>query len=508
MTTIRSHAAERPDALAVSDSHTSLTWSGFVDAIDRLAEDLNGIGVRPRDPVLLLLDSCVESVVAYWAVRQIDAIAVIGDPGCKRFELQHFLDSTGARYVLATRPGTLDRVEGTSEPLGVHWLLQSADRFEGLRAWSSWEDGASPRSSRVQVEDAAVILFSSGTTGAPKTIVHTRRSILALHHTQRDVWCLNANDIVLGALPFHTVYGAIFSAASAAYNGSSLVLVERFDARNVLGLIESERVTTAALVPTMIVMMLNVEEAFDLSSLRMTLTGSAPIAEEDISRFTALTGAPLLSSYGMTECPGAATERPGSAHRPGSAGQISPDFEVCARDDSGNPLTIGEIGEITLRGPTLMSGYLHQPELTASRIVDGWIHTQDIGFVDADGYIYVSGRNTDMIIRGGLNIAPREVEAVIGQHSAVMTCAVVGKDDRLYGQVVKAYVVLHPDALRSSILDDLSRHCLDRLSRAKVPVEFVAVRELPINAGGKVLRSELSAREEQLRIDIEGEENR
>ena len=194
----------------------------------------------------------------------------------------------------------------------------------------------------------------------------------------------------------------------------------------------------------------------------------------------------------MTEIPGAAVERADAPHHAGSVGQLSPGFEAVARDAHGRPLPPGETGEITLRGPTLMTGYLDDEAQTAQRVRAGWLHTQDIGHVDAEGRIFLSGRMSDMIIRGGLNISPLEIEAVLSTHDAVLEAAVVGKPDPVLGEIVVACIVLAPAANRTTVSAELAAHCRRSLSAPKVPAAFHTFDALPRNAGGKVLRKQLA----------------
>ncbi|MDA4844392.1 class I adenylate-forming enzyme family protein [Hoeflea poritis] len=485
------HAEERPEALAVCDGRVSLSYRALCTEIDRLAALLSRYGVGPESRVLFLPDVCVESVIAYWALRTIDAVVIVGDPGSRTQERAHYIERTGASHALVGC-----RAAETDTPSAFCFHL--APGVAGVRQWGP-ERTEPPVPMAINDENGsrpAVILFSSGTTGQPKAIVHTAATIDALHRTLLATWRLSPADRVLAALPFHTIYGLLFSAGSALYAGAALVLLERFKPRDALLAIETHQVTTAAFVPAMALMILNLDDrdAFDLSSLRALYTASAPISEHDIARFEAYSGAPLISNYGLTEIPGAAVERADTLHHPGSVGQLSPGFEAVARDGNGMPLPSGKTGEITLRGPTLMAGYLDDPEQTARRVRDGWIYTQDIGHVDADGRVFLSGRMSDMIIRGGLNISPLEIEAVLSSHDAVSEAAVVGAPDRVLGQVVVACIVPSPAADRSTIFDTLMTHCRQFLSAPKVPVAIHLLDALPRNAGGKVLRKELAQR--------------
>ena len=482
------HAQERPEALALRDGRVSLSYRDLCAEIDRLAALLRDHGIGPASRVLFLPDVCAESVIAYWALRALDAVVIVGDPGSPMQERAHYVARTGATHALVGC-----RAAQTATPSAFCFRL--APDGIGVRCWVP--DHAEPPAGAAapdMAQGAAVILFSSGTTGQPKAITHTVASIEALHRTLLATWRLCPDDCVLGALPFHTIYGLLFSAGSALHAGAGLVLLERFHPRDALQAIETHRVTTAALVPAMALMILNLEDRdmFDLSSLRALYTASAPISDHDIARFSAFCGAPLIANYGLTEIPGAAVERADTPHHAGSVGQLSPGFEAVARDDEGKPLPSGATGEITLRGPTLMAGYLGDEAQTAQRVRDGWLHTQDIGHVDAEGRIFLSGRMSDMIIRGGLNISPLEIEAVLSTHGAVLEAAVVGKPDPVLGQIAVACIVPAPAADRATIAAELAAHCRQSLSAPKVPAEFHSFDALPRNAGGKVLRRQLA----------------
>lgn len=475
------------------DGRVSLSYWDLCAEIDRLAALLRDYGIGQGSRVLFLPDVCVESVIAYWTLRALDAVVIVGDPGSPAHERVHYVARTGATHALVGC-----RAAQTATP--STFCFQLASNSTGVRPWLP--DHAEPPAGATapdMAQGAAVILFSSGTTGQPKAIVHTAASIEALHRTLLATWRLSPADRVLGALPFHTIYGLLFSAGSALYAGAGLVLLERFRPRDALAAIETHHLTTAALVPAMALMILNLEDrhVFDLSSLRAVYTASAPISEHDIARFHAFCGAPVIANYGLTEIPGAAVERADQPHHAGSVGKLSPGFEAMARDADGDPLPPGESGEITLRGPTLMAGYLGDEAQTAQRVRDGWIHTQDIGWVDAEGHIFLSGRTSDMIIRGGLNISPLEIESVLSTHEAVVEAAVVGRPDPILGQIVVACVVPAPAANRTTMHAELTAHCRQSLSAPKVPAEFHLFEALPRNAGGKVLRKQLARQLEE-----------
>ena len=479
---LRDHAKRLGSRPAVTADGRALTYAELDAAAHALCADLRRAGIGTGTTVLLLPDISIASVVAYWALRIGDAVIAVGNPGATEAECAYFLEKTGARHVLAGRRAQAGLPPGP----GVTWHVADADGV-------TWRIEPTPEQAKATRTDRAVILFSSGTTGRPKAIVHGHASILALHRTLLKTWVLTPDDVVLGGLPFHTIYGLLFSAGTAIHAGAHLVLLDRFRPETALAAMEAHQVTTAAMVPAMLLMMLEVEDRarFELSSLRAVYTASAPISESDIERFRAFSGASVIANYGMTEIPGAAVEPADAPHHAGSVGRVSPGFEVVVRNAEGTPLPIGETGEITMRGPTLMQGYLGDTAQTAERIRNGWIHSQDIGRVDAAGNIYLSGRSSDMIMRGGLNISPLEVENALSTHPDVLDVAVVGAPHAVLGQTVWAFVVVRASEPDASLQERLTEHCRTLLSPPKVPARVLFVDEIPRNAGGKILRRQL-----------------
>ena len=492
------HALERPDLCAVSDESGALSYAELRTAIEAQLDRFRANGIAARDPVLVLFDVCVESVVAYWALHGIGAILVVGDPTGTRADIDHYIEATGALHVVAG--ARADQQVLSSSKLIVH----RRTTVEGA-AFGVWEKiavgGTNPAAETVKHRsECGLILFSSGTTGKPKAIAHSREALVALHETLLKTWKLSPTDVVLGALPFHTIYGLIFSAASTIYAGATLVLIERFHPERALRSIERREVTTAAFVPAMIIMILNYakKDRFDCSSLRMVYSASAPISESDIERFSDFAGTTVICNYGMTEIPGAAVEVAGRPHQAGSAGRVSPGFEISIRDEGGKVLPLGEVGEIAMRGPSQMLEYLGEPEMTAKRVRDGWIYSQDKGRMDAGGNVYVLGRTSEMIIRGGLNISPLEIENTLASHDAVVDVAVVGPADAVLGQIVSAFVVPLADVPRDQLKELLKQHCSDHLAPPKVPAEYFIIEEIPRNAAGKISRKELLAARDAL----------
>ena len=492
------HALERPHHCALSDERGSLSYAQFKSAIEAQMDRFRVNGIKANEPVLVLFDVRVESAVAYWALHGLEAIIVVGDPTGTEADIDHYLRATGARHVLvgerASNPALFPR------NVTLHRL--STSDGDTLEVWQDFAHGSSDSSLDTVTHrpECGLILFSSGTTSKPKAIVHSRDAIRTLHDTLLKTWKLSPWDVVLGALPFYTIYGLIFSAGSAIYAGSTLVLMERFHPERALQAIEQQKVTTAAFVPAMIVMILNYAEKdrYDCSSLRVVYSASAPISEADIERFAAFSQASVICNYGMTEIPGAAVEIAGAPHMPGSAGLVSPGFQISIRDENDQALPLGEAGEIAMRGPTLMLEYLGQPQMTAERVRGGWIYSQDKGRMDAHGNVYVLGRMSEMIIRGGLNISPLEIESTLSKHNAVSDAAVVGPADAVLGQIVSAFVVPRNGPGPDHLKEALKQHCSDHLAPPKVPAEFFIVENIPRNGAGKINRKALLASREAL----------
>ncbi len=453
------HADQHPDDIALVQGSTRVSYGELAAAVEARYAAFQRQGLVAGDAVLVLFTPSIDSVVTYWALHLAKAVVVVGDPTATKADWQSCIDRTGARFQTTGDDLTPTGAAATDLP-----------------------------------PDSAAVFFSSGTTGQPKAIVHSAASLTGLHLALTVTWRIGPGDRVLGALPFHTIYGLAFSAGTAIYTGATLVLLEKFSPARALAAIQDHQITTAAFVPAMLLMILNFDRRDDFStdSLRMIYSASAPISEADIARFETFSGATVLCNYGMTEIPGSAVEVSGQPHVQGAAGKICPGFNVAVRAADGTVLPVGDVGEVTLRGPSQMLGYLDAPDLTAERVRDGWVYTQDKGRIDTDGNITVLGRMSDMIIRGGLNISPLEIESTLSAHDAVADVAVVGPEDPVLGQTVSAFVV--PRRAETGLGDALKHHCAAHLAPPKVPAEFIFTDEIPRNAAGKIDRKALLAR--------------
>lgn len=456
-------------------------------AAARVAHALRRLGVGVGDRVVVLLPNCPEVTQAYGGILRLGAVIVpvvfllAGD------EVRHILEDSGAKVVI-TSAELRDKVEGWA---GAVLLVGGG---EGLL----WEELVArerddfPMVAR-EAADLAVILYTSGTTGRPKgvalshgNLASNARAAASLHELDRSAWAL-------AVLPLSHSYGLTVMNAGHLL-GTRAVLLRWFAPEPVLETIQQFRVQSMSGVPTMYVYLLNYPEAgrFDTSSMRVWGSGAAPLPLEIVEPFERMFGGRLLEGYGLTEAsPVVSAHRLSGVRKLGSVGQPLPGVEVAVMDDEDRALPAGELGEICVRGPNVMLGYYRLPDETAQTLRKGWLHTGDIGRLDADGFLYVVERKKDLIIRGGFNIYPREVEEVLYAHPQVAEAAVVGMRDPLMGEDVLAFVVPRPGAALEA--EDVIDFCQQRLARYKCPKSVRVVAALPKNPVGKILRKTLRA---------------
>jgi long-chain acyl-CoA synthetase len=458
-------------------------------AANRLAHALRRLGVGPGDRVVVLLPNCPEVLQSYAAILKVGAVVVpviflLSPP-----EVRHILEHAGPAVVI-TAPELAWKVEGWDGPLVlVGGEAPGALAYDGLLAR---EPAAFATVDRAD-SDPAVILYTAGTTGQPKGVVLSHGNLLANARAAASLYELDRERWALATLPLSHSYGLSLMNAGHVL-GTRAVLLRWFTPEGVLSAIQEYGVQSMAGVPTMYVYLLNYPEAggFDTSSMRVWGSGAAPLPVEIVQPFEKRFGGRLLEGYGLTEAaPVVSTHRHSGVRKLGSVGQPLPGVEVRVVDDADRPLPVGEAGEVCVRGPNVMLGYYRMPEETARVLRGGWLHTGDVGRLDAEGYLYIVERKKDLIIRGGLNVYPREVEDVLYAHPDVAEAALVGMPDPVMGEEGCAFVVLRPGAAATP--DGLIAFCRARLAKFKCPREVRVVDALPKSPIGKVLRRELRA---------------
>jgi long-chain acyl-CoA synthetase len=491
-------AVRHADRTAVVLGPTKVTYRELWHGARQYAAVLRERGVQPGDRVALLLPNTPHFPLSYFGVLALGAVAVPVHALLKAEEIEYVLRDSGARTLICAAPLLGEGAKG-AELAGVPVLAvmdsdTTVDRIDELAAVASPIDTVVPR----EPGDTAVVLYTSGTTGKPKGAMITHLNVqMNVDVSAMDSFDITADDVVLGCLPLFHTFGQTCCMNTAFRVGAAVVLLPRFDGLQALQLLVDERCTIFMGVPTMYIGLLEAAKTSDLRpKLKTALSGGAALPLAVLEKFTEVFGTKVLEGYGLTETSPVATfNQRGFEPRPGTVGKPIWGVEVeVARaevEDRIELLPVGELGEIVVRGHNIFAGYLNKPEETAAAIVDGWFRTGDLGTKDADGYVTIVDRKKDMVIRGGYNVYPREVEETMLRHPAVAQIAVIGLPDPQYGEEVCAVVIKEPG---HEVTDtELSAWAKDHLAAYKYPRRVIFVDALPLGPSGKVLKRELVA---------------
>lgn len=478
-------ATAHPERPAVRLDGTTLTYGQLGDLAARAAAYLQVLGVRPGDRVGLMLPNVLSFPVLYYGILRAGGIVVPMNPLLRGREVEHVIDDSGMTLLLVhagvVEAGPDGRVGGARVVVlraSDQLLLDDVATFEP--AVIAERDGT----------DTAVILYTSGTTGVPKGAELTHRNLDLNCRASNDLAELGPDDVVMGCLPLFHAFGQSVSMNASIAAGGLLTLVQRFDPDVVLDVVARDGVTVFHGVPTMYVAMLGGGPGErDISSLRLCISGGASLPGEVLRGFRDTFGAQILEGYGLSETSPTATFNRADAARIGSIGTPIPGVELDLLDENGVAVPEGEVGEIVIRGHNVMKGYWGRPDETAAAIRGGWLHTGDLGRRDADGFYYVVDRLKELIIRGGFNVYPREIEEVLYEHPDVLEAAVVGVAHPTLGEEVAAVVVLRAGATVAE--PEVREYVRARVAPYKYPRTVHFVAELPKGATGKILKREL-----------------
>jgi long-chain acyl-CoA synthetase len=463
-------------------------------AAARLAHALRRLGVGPGDRVLVMLPNCPEVIQSYGAILRcggviVPVIFLLGER-----EVAHIVADSEAKVVI-TSADLLGKVEAQIGVLPtLHHVLLVDGGGDGttrsLAAESAGELDTFPAVDRGS-DDLAVILYTSGTTGLPKGVALSHDNLESNARSAASLNELGREDWAVAVLPLSHSYGLTVMNAGHIL-GSRAALLRWFHPEAVLQTIQEFRAVSMSAVPTMLLYLLNYPEAdrFDTRSMRAWGSGAAPLPTGIVEPFERKFGGRILEGYGLTEAsPVVSAHRLSGPRKVGSVGRAIPGVEVSIQDDSDRALPPDEVGEVCVRGRSVMVGYYRNPEETARTVRAGWLHTGDMGRLDEDGFLFIVERKKDLIIRGGFNIYPREVVEVLYAHPKVAEAAVVGMKDELMGEGVLAFVVLRSGERASA--EEIGAFCEGRLTRFKCPKEIRFVDSLPKSPIGKILRKEL-----------------
>jgi long-chain acyl-CoA synthetase len=498
-TMLRESAAAYPDKPVALYDGGRLSYAQLDALSDRFAAGLRAAGIGPGETVGLQLPNIPQFLIAYFGMLKAGCIGVPLNVLLKAPEIAFCLADSRATSLIAWAGVAAEALPGAAEA-GVSAVymvntpgvpaVPDAHRFEELLAI----EPETPPLAPTGADDTAVIVYTSGTTGRPKGAELTHFQLYMNADTPGRLFGVRDEDIVLVVLPLFHVFGLSSQLNVCVRFGATMSLVPRFDPDKVLEVIERDRVTVFEGVPTMYVALLNHPRLadYDVSSLRIGVSGGAPIPAEVLDAFEARFGIVILEGYGLTETASTTTFNISAEERKiYSVGKPIWGVEVQIWDDDFRPLPPGadNVGELVIRGVNTMRGYFGQPEATAEAFAGGWFHSGDLGYCDEDGFFFIVDRKKDLIIRGGYNVYPREVEEVLYAHAAVAEAAVVGVPDARLGEEVKAFVATLPGATVSEV--EIIEYVKSRVAAYKYPriVEFRA--NLPKGATGKILKKDL-----------------
>ena len=490
---LESRARATPEkAFLFSESDgRQFTYAEFDAAVNRAASLLASHRVGKGDVVSLLMPNSAEYIIAYFACWKLGALAGPVNSLLKEHETAFVMNNSEAKAVLI-HSAFLERLENIRSGL-PH--LQSVIIFDGEAKATNEFKSDEPPVAQLGKDHDAIIIYTSGTTGKPKGCLLTHANVIA-NARQISEWLhFTDNDRLLTIMPLFHMNAVSVTTISALYAGGSTVISPKFSASQFWEIISDYQVTSFGSVATMLSILLNtypegVPEGLKTDQLRFAMCGSAPVPAEVIKTFEETFDCPVVEGYGLSESTCRSTfNPPNELRRAGSCG-LAIGNEMKVFDDNDREVADGELGEIVLRGENILKGYYKDPEANSIAFRNGWFHTGDIGYRDKDGYFYIVDRKSDMIIRGGENIYPREIDEVLYQHTAVAAAATIGIPDPLYGEEVAAFVVLK-DGLKVSE-KELITYCTERLADYKCPKSIRIVKDIPKGPTGKLLKRELA----------------
>jgi long-chain acyl-CoA synthetase len=486
---VSASAARDAAAPAVRLGGGTLTYGDLEDGIARVATLLREHGLQPGDRVGVMLPNVLEFPPAYYGVLRAGGIVVPMNVLLKRREISFYLEDSGATLLLAWH-GFVEEAREGAAAAGAELIEVEPEAFAATLAALE----PTPETAAVDDEDTAVILYTSGTTGKPKGAELSHRNLDQNSEIiARTTLVIDAGDVVLGALPLFHSFGQTVAMNASMRVGAVLTLVPKFDPGEALATIARDGVTHFYGVPTMYGAMLHhpEREKFDTSTLRLCKTGGASMPVEVLHGFEEAFGTELIEGYGLSETsPVASSGHPGQVRKPGSIGTPIERVEMKIFDGDDQEVPRGEVGEIVIRGHNIMKGYWDRPDATAEAMRGGWFHSGDLGREDEDGFFYVVDRKKDMIIRGGYNVYPREVEELLYEHPAIREAAVVGIPHPEWGEEIGAAVVLEPGADEVAP-EEISAWVRERIAAYKYPRVVWFIEELPKGPTGKIVKREI-----------------
>jgi long-chain acyl-CoA synthetase len=481
-------AAKQPEHPAILAGDRAVSYGEFDDAAARVAAFLFSRGFQAGDRAGVMLANTPEFCIVCYGVLRAGGIVVPMNPLLKSREVEYYLSDSGAGLLFAAADSPGEPVAGAAAA-GAGFVPAGAGDLAALLEAQLPAPGVADRAD----DDTALILYTSGTTGQPKGAELSQANLRTnAQLCAETLFSLSPADVIMGCLPLFHVFGLTCGLNSAVVSGAGLALLARFDPGQALDIIQRHRVTVFEGVPTMYAALLHHpdRDRYDLSSLQVCVSGGAALPVELLRSFEAAFGTMILEGYGLSETsPVASFNHPDRERKPGSIGTPVRGVRLRLVAPDGTDVPAGEVGEIAISGPNVMKGYWGRPEATKEAIPDGWLRTGDMARQDEDGYFFIVDRKKDLIIRGGFNVYPREIEEVLYEHPAVAEAAVIGIPHPTLGEEIGAAAALKPGA--SATPDELRAFVKARVAAYKYPRHVWLVDALPKGATGKILRREV-----------------
>ncbi|MBC3492446.1 class I adenylate-forming enzyme family protein [Pseudomonas taiwanensis] len=480
LSSIHSLANSNPDGIALRFENEAFSYRALVREIDRVAGVLASQGVVSSTPVGVYCENNSVTMLLYYAVSKIGGTFVPMNSVLTASEAAYIIDHAGIHHLFVDDKLADAAIEAVGER---DCKIINVKQIQGTSAVAPFEAAQFPK-------DDFLIVYTSGSTGVPKAVRYTQSSEVGGNESLIELWNITPADKVLVALPLGFLYGLSTAASMALQGGAEVILLRKFRPSDVLDAVLEHRVTVFQGVPTMFSMMLEYAEqndlTYDLSFVRLFISAGAPLSQELRDRFQRRFNKQIEDYYALTEVrPVFGRYAAREVTIPcGSIGQAAPGVEVKFVGADGQLVSPGSVGEVWVKAPATTSGYFKAPELTDAAFESGFFKTGDLGYCDADGFYYLTGRIKDIIIKGGANIAPAEVEEAICAHPAVQLASVIGIPDPKFGELPLAFFVTA--AGRSVSVEELTAHCRARLAEFKVPVEFIQLSEMPLGSTAKI----------------------
>ena len=488
------HAQYRPDHLAVVFEDQRLTWSEFNRQINCLANALVNLGIKKGDKVTTILPNCLELLEIYWAIAKIGAVVVPASTLLLEPAMKTLLQDSDS-VALITNSQFVEKIDEIKSELPAiaedRYILIDGSNQAGYLNYHELKSAAGdeePKGIAVNPDDVFNIMYSSGTTGLPKGIVHTHHIRCMYATSFAAAFRMSPESVTMhaGAIVFN---GSFVDLMPTMFLGATYILLSEFDPVSFIETVEREKVTHIMVVPAQIIAMLNAPNfsSKTLESLEMILSLGAPLLKQHKDELNKRLPGRFYELYGLTEGFVTVLDKEDYAAKPESVGVPPPFFEMRILDENGKDLPPDEVGEICGRGPILMPNYYKRPDLTAEAIKDGWLHSGDMGYVDDDGFLYLVDRKKDMIISGGVNVYPRDIEEIVARHPAVQEVAVFGIPHDKWGETpLAAVTLLESGSIASEELKNwINQHVAAKFQRVH---DVVIVEEFPRNVAGKILK--------------------